>query len=117
MMPGRERTRDRLKRLVFRNQTASSAPILPTEPASTRPDQQTDTISLDPPSLDISRRSISPNQDVHLSISTSGEPQNTGLTTSSNHEVQSPKDSIGPSWPTIEMERPPVPPELEVHLS
>jgi ankyrin repeat domain-containing protein 50 len=86
-MPRRERTRDRLKRFVFRNQTASIATSLRTE-TTAPPGLQTDPIGPNQPTLEIGRPHVPPNQEVDLSISTSAVLQSTALPTSSTHEVQ-----------------------------
>jgi ankyrin repeat domain-containing protein 50 len=86
-MPRSERTRDRLKRLVFRNHAASSETSPQTKTRSAPSDQETDPIGPNQPNLQIGASPIPPNQEVHLSNSTSAELQTTGSATSSTHEV------------------------------
>jgi hypothetical protein len=87
MMPGRERTRDQLKRFFFRNQTASSGTSMRTEKTSP-PGLQTDQISSNQPAHEISRPHIPHEQKVDPSTSISAVIQSTALPTSSVREVQ-----------------------------
>jgi len=116
-MAGRERTRDRLKRLVFRNQTASSKTSLQPETASGPSSHQADPIGSDQPNSEIGRQPVPPGEDVQLSASTSGELQNTGLPMFSTPEVQSTQDPIGPNQTPIVIETQHIPPVQEATLS
>ena len=90
MMPGREKTRDRLKRFVFRNQAASSETSLQTETRSAPSDQQTDPIGPNQPDLEIGASPVPPSQEVHLSNPTSAGLQTTGPPTSSEDVQNAP---------------------------
>ena len=92
-MPRSERTRDRLKRLVFRNHTALSETSLQTETRYAPSDQETDPIGPNQPNLQIGASPIPPKREVHSSNSTSTELQSSGSATSS-HKLKRPQSEI-----------------------